>query len=140
MSQSTLALTGVDSTSTASLIQYSLRSAGENSVEYVGTNSTDTLAAPRILQVGLTLKNPGVTGNDRVAISAKQTVLDSLNAPYTGSATLSISIPHATQWTQAMTVSLLKQLADYCGGVAAVVTGQTDTSTFPAKLAAGIIP
>lgn len=140
MSQSTLALVGVDSTSTASLYHYSLRSAGENSVEYVGTNSSDTLAAPRILTVDLTLKNPGVTGNDRVAISAKQTVLDVANLPYTGSATLSISIPHATQWTAAMTVSLLKQMADYCGGVAAVVTGQTDTSAFPAQLAAGIIP
>lgn len=140
MSQSTLALVGVDSASTASLFRYSLRSAGENSVEYVGTNSSDTLAAPRILTVDLTLKNPGVAGNDRVAISAKQTVLDAANLPYTGSATLSISIPHATQWTAAMTVSLLKQLADYCGGVAAVVTGQTDTSAFPAELAAGIIP
>lgn len=139
MATQNLALTGVAS-STAALITYTHRACNGKDVQYVGTNAADTLAAPRIIDVKLDVKAPGITGNDRVTVSIKQTVLDADNLPHTGSATLTLSVPRVSQWTEELSISLLKQLADYCGGVHATVSGQTDTSGFPAKWAGMLIP
>lgn len=139
MATTNLALVGVASGS-ATLVSYVQRSCSENGVEYVGNNASDSLAAPRIITAKLDIKNPGVIGNDRVTVSIKQTVLDSENLPHTGSATLTLSIPRTSSWTPELTVSLLKQAADYLGGASATVSGQTDTSGFPAKWAAALIP
>jgi hypothetical protein len=98
------------------------------------------LAAPRIIDVKLDVKAPGIAGNDRVAVSIKQTVLDTDNLPHTGSVTLTLSMPRVAQWTEEHSISLLKQMADYLGGVHATVSGQTDTSGFPAKWAEALIP
>lgn len=139
MALASLALVGAAS-GAASLINYSLRGNGENYVQYVGLNSDDSLAAPRIIDVKLNIKSPGVQGNDRVEISFKHVVLDSDNLPHTGSATVTLSIPRVAQWTTDHSVSLMKQLADYFGGVSATVSGQTDTSGFPQKWAEALIP
>jgi hypothetical protein len=139
MAASSLALVGVVS-STASLINYTKRANDGMDIQYVGTNAGDTLAAPRIIDVKLDVKAPGVAGNDRIDVSIKHTVLDSDNLPHTGSVTVKLSMPRVAQWTNELTVSLLKQAADYLGGASATVTGQTDTSGFPAKWAQALIP
>jgi hypothetical protein len=139
MAASSLALVGVVS-STASLINYTKRANDGMDIQYVGTNTGDTLAAPRIIDVKLDVKAPGVAGNDRVEVSIKHTVLDTDNLPHTGSVTVKLSMPRVAQWTNELTVSLLKQAADYLGGASATVSGQTDTSGFPAKWAQALIP
>lgn len=139
MATQNLALTGVASNS-ATVIKYTHRACDGASVQYVGTNATDSLAAPRLIDVKLDVKAPGVAGNDRVAVSIKQTVLDTENLPHTGSATLTLSMPRVSQWTNDHSISLLKQMADYLGGCHATVEGQTDTSGFPAKWAEALIP
>jgi hypothetical protein len=139
MAHQNLALVGVAS-NTATLISYTHRACNDKSVQYVGTNSEDSLAAPRIIDVKLDVKAPGLTGNDRATVSIKHTVLDSDNLPHTGSATLTLSLPRVSQFTEEYAVSLLKQMADYLAGVSATVSGQTDTSGFPAKWAQMLIP
>lgn len=139
MATQNLALVGVVS-NTATLVTYTHRACDGNNVQYVGTNASDSLAAPRIIDVKLDVKAPGVTGNDRASVSIKRTVLDTDNLPHTGSVTVSLSIPRVSQWTKEETVSLLKQAADYLAGVSATVSGQTDTSGFPAKWAEMLIP
>jgi hypothetical protein len=139
MATQSLALVGRVSNADA-LINYVHRACNDYSVQYVGVNTSDTLAAPRIIDVKLDIKSPGLTGNDRAEISIKQTVLDSDNLPHTGSVTVKLSIPRVSQWTKEHTVSLLKQAADYVSGSSATVTGQTDTSGFPGKFAEMLIP
>lgn len=139
MATQNLALVGVASGS-ATLISYTLRACNGSNVQYVGVNTGDTLAAPRLIDVKLDVKAPGVTGNDRVEVSIKQTVLDSDNLPHTGSVTLKTSMPRVSQWTKELTISMLKQMADYLAGVSATVSGQTDTSGFPAKWAEALVP
>jgi hypothetical protein len=139
MAASSLALVGVVS-STASLINYTKRANDGMNIQYVGVNTGDSLAAPRLIDVKLDVKAPGVTGNDRVEVSIKQTVLDSDNLPHTGSVTVKLSTPRVAQWTNELTISLLKQAADYLGGASVTVSGQTDTSGFPAKWAQALIP
>jgi hypothetical protein len=139
MAASSLALVGVAS-SAASLINYTKRANDGMDIQYVGTNASDSLAAPRIIDVKLDVKAPGVAGNDRVEVSIKHTVLDSDNLPHTGSVTVKLSMPRVAQWTNEFTVSLLKQAADYLGGASATVSGQTDTSGFPAMWAQALIP
>lgn len=139
MATQNLALVGVAS-NTATLITYTQRTCGENRVQYVGTNSGDSLAAPRIIDVKLDVKAPGVAGNDRITVSLKQTVLDTDNLPHTGSVTIGVSMPRVAQWTKECTVSVLKQAADYLAGASATVSGQTDTSGFPVKWAQALIP
>lgn len=139
MATSPLALVGVAS-GAASLVSYTKRACEGMDIQYVGTNAGDSLAAPRLIDVKLDIKNPGITGNDRVEVSIKHTVLDADNLPHTGSVTAKVSIPRVSQWTSELTVSLLKQLADYLSGASATVSGQTDTSGFPAKWAQGLIP
>lgn len=139
MAASSLALVGVAS-STAALVNYTKRANDGMDIQYVGTNTSDSLAAPRLIDVKLDVKAPGVAGNDRVEVSIKHTVLDADNLPHTGSVTVKLSMPRVSQWTQEFTVSLLKQAADYLGGASATVTGQTDTSGFPAKWAQALIP
>lgn len=139
MATQNLALVGVAS-NTATLITYTHRACNDYSVQYVGTNSGDSLAAPRIIDVKLDVKAPGVTGNDRATVSIKHTVLDSDNLPHTGSATLTLSLPRVAQFTKEYAVSLLKQMGDYLAGVSATAAGQTDTSSFPAKWADMLIP
>lgn len=139
MASSTLALVGVAS-SAASLVNYTKRANDGMDIQYVGTNASDSLAAPRLIDVKLDVKAPGVAGNDRVEVSIKHTVLDSDNLPHTGSVTVKLSMPRVAQWTQEFTVSLLKQAADYLGGASATVSGQTNTSGFPALWAQALIP
>jgi hypothetical protein len=139
MAASSLALVGVVS-STASLINYTKRANDGMDIQYVGTNTGDSLAAPRIIDVKLDVKAPGIAGNDRVEVSIKHTVLDADNLPHTGSVTVKLSMPRVSNWTNELTVSLLKQAADYLGGASATVSGQTDTSGFPQKWAQALIP
>lgn len=139
MATQNLALVGV-ANNTAALVTYTHRACDGMNVQYVGTNADDTLAAPRIIDVKLDVKPAGITGNDRVIVSIKQTVLDSDNLPHTGSATLTLSLPRVSQWAAEKTISLLTQIADYAGGASATVSGQTDTSTFPAKWAELLVP
>lgn len=139
MATQNLALVGV-ANSTATLVKYTHRACDGMSVQYVGDNTSDTLAAPRIIDVKLDVKAPGLAGNDRLTVSIKQTVIDSDNLPHTGSVTATVSIPRVAQWTDEHTISILKQLADYLGGASATVTGQTDTSGFPAKWAEMLVP
>jgi hypothetical protein len=139
MAASSLALVGVAS-SAASLVNYTKRANDGMNIQYVGTNADDTLAAPRIIDVKLDVKAPGIAGNDRIEVSIKHTVLDADNLPHTGSVTVKLSTPRVAQWTKEFTVSLLKQAADYLGGASATVSGQTDTSGFPAKWAQALIP
>lgn len=139
MAASSLALVGVAS-GAASLVSYTKRANDGMDIQYVGTNSGDTLAAPRIIDVKLDVKAPGVAGNDRVEVSIKHSVLDADNLPHTGSVTVKLSMPRVSNWTNELTVSLLKQAADYLGGASATVSGQTDTSGFPAKWAQALIP
>lgn len=139
MAASSLALVGVVN-STASLINYTKRANDGMDIQYVGTNASDTLAAPRIIDVKLDVKSPGVTGNDRIEVSIKHTVLDADNLPHTGSVTVKLSMPRVAQWTNEFTVSLLKQAADYLAGASATVSGQTNTSGFPALWAQALIP
>lgn len=139
MATQNLALVGV-ANSAAVAINYTMRACNNANVQYVGLNADDSLAAPRMIDVKLDVKNPGMVGNDRVNVSLKHTVLDADNLPHTGSVSVTVSIPRATQWTKEYTVSLLKQMADYLGGVAATVSGATDTTSFPDKWAEALIP
>lgn len=139
MAAASLALVGVAS-NTATLVTYTKRANDGMDIQYVGTNASDTLAAPRLIDVKLDVKAPGVTSNDRVEVSIKHTVLDADNLPHTGSVTVKLSMPRVSEWTNEFTVSLLKQAADYLGGASATVSNQTDTSGFPAKWAQALIP
>lgn len=140
MAQTTLKLPNAYGSS-ATGVDYVKRACSDVSIQYVGNNTGDSLAAPRLIDVKLDIKNPGVNGNDRVYISAKQVVLDSDNLPHTGSVSVTVSIPRVSQWTAAHTTALLTQVASYIGGfVNASVSGATDTTGFPAKIAAGIVP
>lgn len=139
MATQSLSLVGRVSNADA-LVTYTKRACDGTDIQYVGTNASDTLAAPRIIDVKLDVKAPGLTGNDRVEVSLKHTVLDADNLAHTGSVTVKISMPRVSQWTKELTVSLLKQAADYLGGASATVSGQTDTSGFPAKWAEALIP
>lgn len=139
MATQSLSLVGRVSNADA-LVTYTKRACDGTDIQYVGTNASDTLAAPRIIDVKLDVKAPGLTGNDRVEVSLKHTVLDADNLAHTGSVTVKISMPRVSQWTKELTVSLLKQAADYLGGASATVTGQTDTTGFPAKWAEALIP
>lgn len=139
MATQSLALVGVASDA-AALVHYTKRACDGTDVQYVGTNASDTLAAPRIIDVKLDVKAPGLTGNDRVEVSIKHTVLDAENLAHTGSVTVKVSMPRVAQWTREYTVSLLKQAADYLGGASATVSGQTDTSGFPGNWAECLIP
>lgn len=139
MATQNLALVGV-ANGTAALVAYTHRACNGNDVQYVGVNADDSLAAPRIIDVKLDVKAPGVIGNDRVTVSIKHTVLDADNLPHTGSITATLSMPRVAQWTVEHTKSILKQLADYFAGASATVSGQTDTSGFPAKWAEALIP
>jgi hypothetical protein len=140
MAQSTLKLPNAYGSSAAG-ITYIIRDSQDRKVQYVGNNTGDSLAAPRIFDVQLDIKAPGVTGNDRVYVSAKQVVLDSDNLPHTGSVSVTVSIPRVQQWTAAHTTSLLSQIASYIGGfVNSNVTGSTDTTGNPDKIASGIVP
>lgn len=139
MAAASLALVGVASNS-ATLVTYTKRANDGMDIQYVGTNTSDTLAAPRLIDVKLDVKAPGVTSNDRVEVSIKHTVLDADNLPHTGSVTVKLSMPRVSEWTNEYTVSLLKQAADYLGGASATVSNQTDTSGFPAKWAQALIP
>lgn len=139
MATQSLSLAGRVSNADA-LVTYTKRACDGTDIQYVGTNASDTLAAPRIIDVKLDVKAPGLTGNDRVEVSMKHTVLDADNLAHTGSVTVKISMPRVSQWTKELTVSLLKQAADYLGGASATVTGKTDTSGFPAKWAEALIP
>lgn len=144
MATQNLALAGAALDNTAavvpSLVSYTHRACDGNNVQYVGVNADDTLAAPRLIDVKLDVKAPGISGNDRVSVSIKRTVLDADNLPHTGSATITLSMPRVSQWTKVNTISLLKQMADYLGGVSATISGQTDTSGYPAKWAEMLIP
>lgn len=139
MATQNLALVGV-ANNTAALVSYTQRACNGSNIQYVGVNDSDTLAAPRIVEVKLDVKSPGISGNDRVAVSLKQTVLDPDNLPRTGSVTVSVSIPRVAEWSAEKTISLLKQAADYLGGASATVAGQTDTTGFPEKWAEMLIP
>lgn len=139
MATQNLALVGV-ANNTATLVTYTHRACDGNKVQYVGTNTSDTLAAPRIIDVKLDVKPAGITGNDRIEVSIKRTVLDTDNLPHTGSVTVKTSMPRVAQWTAEETISLLKQAADYLAGASATVSGQTDTTGFPAKWASALIP
>lgn len=142
MAQSTLSLVGADSSLSPALRPYSQRSAGDRSVEYVGTGSDDSLVEPRSLVVSLDVKNPGVAGNNRVNWVFKKTKINATTGlPVTGSISpKGLSIPIDSAWTVADTVDLLKQMACYCGGVAASLSGATDTSGFPASIAKMLLP
>lgn len=139
MATQNLALVGVANT-TAALVKYTHRACDGTNVQYVGVNSDDTLAAPRLIDVKLDVKAPGISGNDRVSVSIKRTVLDKDNLPHTGSVTVTLSLPRVAEWTPENTISILKQAADYLGGASETVSGQTDTSGFPAKWAEMLIP
>lgn len=140
MAQSTLKLPNAYGSS-ATGITYEIRDAQDRKVQYVGNNTGDSLAAPRIFDVQLDIKAPGVVGNDRVYVSAKQVVLDSDNLPHTGSVSVTVSMPRVQQWTAAHTTSLLTQVASYIGGfVNSNVASSTDTTGYPAKIASGIVP
>lgn len=139
MAAQNLALVGVAS-NTATLVKYTKRANDGMDIQYVGTNTGDSLAAPRLIDVKLDVKAPGVNSNDRVEVSIKHTVLDSDNLPHTGSVTVKLSMPRVSEWTTEYTISLLKQAADYLGGASATVSNQTDTSGFPASWAQALIP
>lgn len=134
-----LALPGV-ANNTATLINYTLRSCNDNSVHYVGTNATDTLAAPRLIDVKLSPKAPGVVGNDRVNVSFKQVKLDENNVPGTSSVSTTVSISRNPSFVAEDIVSLLRQSAAYMNGVATALEGQTDVSGFAALWAKLLIP
>lgn len=131
MASTSLALVGVNSSLTAALVKYSLRSQNGNALEYVGTSDGTSLATPDLISTKFEIKAPGIVGNDRIHTSIRKVVLDDLNVPYTGSVTVQVSIPRAKQWTPSMTVSLLKQAASYMAGAQATVQDATDTSGFP---------
>jgi hypothetical protein len=140
MAQSTLSLPNATGAA-ATGITYEIRDASERKVQYVGNNTGDSLAAPRIIDVQLDIKAPGVIGNDRVYVSAKQVVLDSDNLPHTGSVSVTVSMPRVQQWTAAHTTSLLAQISSYIGGyVNSSATGTTNTAGFPDKIASGLVP
>lgn len=140
MAASTLALVGVDSTSTASLVSYDMRSSNSSAIQYVGIGNGSTLAEPRLIDVKLDIKGIGATGNDRANISIKHVVQDKDANTFVGSVSATLSLPRTPEWTPAMTVSLLKQLADYLGGESENVVGKTTTSGFPVRWAQLIVP
>lgn len=140
MATQNLALVGM-ANGLSAIVSYTIRSCKDNAVQYVGTNADDTLSAPRLLDVKLDIKAPGVVGNDRANVSFKRVVLDENNIPSTGSVTVGISVPRVPEWTVEQTVSMLKQASDYLGGLAnGVIEGQTNTSTFPTSWAQMLIP
>lgn len=141
MAQTSLALVGVNSSLTAALYPYTLRSQNGNAIQYVGTSANLSLAAPELLDVKFTLKQPGVIGSDRVNCNFRKVVLnEDTSVPSTGSTSVQISIPRDEAWQKWMTVSQLKQAAHYLAGVAATIEGATDTSGFPSEWAGLIFP
>lgn len=141
MAQTNLALVGVNSTLTAEVVNYALRSQNGNNVEYVGTGDSSSLAAPELITVKFDVKAPGIVGNDRIHGNIRRVVLDDkTNLPSTGSVVTQISIPRNPAWEAWMTISLLKQSACYFGGIAASISGATDTSGYPSDWAGLLFP
>lgn len=141
MAQTSLALVGVNSSLTATLYPYVLRSQNGNDIQYVGTSSGLTLAAPELIDAKFTIKQPGRTGSDRINCNFRKVVLNAeTSVPATGSTSVQISIPRDAAWEKWMTVSQLKQAAHYLAGVAATLEGATDTSGFPSEWAGLIFP
>lgn len=126
----------LDTASTA--VTYVTRSTNGNSMQYI--NQAATLSVPNTIDIKLEPKGAGVTGNDRFNISIKQSVLDSDNTPFTGSVSLTVSIPKCSQWTEAMTKALIRQMMGYLGGQASVVAGCTVTTAFPDNVSKLLMP
>lgn len=122
----------------ATAVTYVTRSTNGNSMQYV--NSSSSLSVPNTIDIKLEPKGAGVTGNDRFNISIKQSVLDGDNTPFTGSVSLTVSIPKCTQWTEAMTKALIYQMAGYLGRQAAGTAGSIATATFPDSMSKLLIP
>lgn len=122
----------------ATAVTYVTRSTNGNSMQYV--NSGSSLSTPNTIDVKLEPKGAGVTGNDRFNISIKQSVLDGDNTPFTGSVSLTVSIPKCTQWTEAMTQALIYQMAGYLGRQASGTAGSISTAGFPVSMSKLLIP
>lgn len=133
-----LALYAAGSTS---VFSFTTRSLSENKVEMVET-TVGTLANPVILTQQLALKGPSAAGNQRFTVSIRQNKTNSAtNVPLTGSITTTLSIPKDTTWVENDTKNLCSMCASFLGACKAygasgtVVSGATDTSTFPDSLA-----
>jgi hypothetical protein len=125
----------------SSVHSYVPRSTGAQKVEMV-ENTVGTLANPLVLTQSLTLKGPGITGNDRFAVSIRKNVTNSTSGlPFTGSITTQMSIPKDTSWVENDSKDLMSEMACFLGAVKAygangtVPSGATDTSSFPAGIA-----
>lgn len=123
---------------------YDVRSTGQTRVEMVET-TTGTLADPMTIVQTLTLKGPGLKGNDRYNVSIRRNVTDTATSePYTGSISAQISIPRTSAWTANLSKDLMSEMASFLGACKAygasgtVVSGCTDTSNFPTSIAAGL--
>lgn len=123
---------------------YDVRSTGQTRVEMVET-TTGSLANPMTVVQTLTLKGPGLTGNDRYNVSIRRNVTDSATSmPHTGSISTQLSIPRTNAWSVNYTLDMMSEMASFLGACKAygasgtVVSGCTDTSGFPNKIAAGL--
>lgn len=137
MSLTTIVLPYAASNSAASFIQ---RSSKLNGASYVIADGN--LSSPSTLEVQMTLKGPGVVGNDRFQASIKKTVLNDLNVPSVGSATITLSVPRIAEWTQDFTKDLMSAAASYLGASAAysAISGITTTTSFPGSISSMILP
>lgn len=126
----------LDTASTA--VTYVTRSTNGNSMQYI--NQAASLSIPNTIDIKLEPKGAGVTGNDRFNISIKQSVLDSDNTPFTGSVSLTVSIPKCSQWTEVMTKALIRQMMGYLGGQTSVVAGCAVTTAFPDSMSKLLMP
>lgn len=120
---------------------YETRALGTEKVEMV-ESTVGTIANPILFVQQLALKGPQASGNQRYTASIRRSVTDTATSiPYTGSITTTVSIPKTPQWTSALSVDLMSEMASVLGAAkaygtsGAVVSGCTDTSTWPSRMA-----
>lgn len=88
-----------------SLVNYTLRSSGTNSAEYVDQSSTPS--APRLVKLSHALKPIGSTGSDRHSVLVQHVVINNEGKPVIISDSRTITIPRSTSVTNTLIKDVL---------------------------------
>lgn len=94
-------------------VTYSLQGASADSAAYI--DATSTLSAPRILKISHQIKPTGSTGSDRHTVLAQAVVQDTMNVSHVMSASLTWTVPRASQATETLNKDCLAALLGYLG-------------------------
>lgn len=105
-------------------VVYSLQSASADSASYI--DATSSLSAPRTVKISHSIKPIGSQGSDRHMVVAQSVVQDANNVAHVMSASLTWTVPRATQATETLSKDCLAALRNYLsltGVVDAMIDG-----------------